>query len=135
MKTRAMVTLTIVVLMLTMVGACGKGDKALDVAGLNLGKDMTGMLGNLTKMLGGITDLDSAKAALPKLNEMGSGLDDIAAKAGKLSAESKDGFVGLVNKAMPALEGAVKKLMDMPGVGETLKPALDGIMTKIKGML
>jgi len=56
MKTRAMVTLTIVVLMLTMVGACGNGDKALDVDGLNLGKDMTGMIGDLTKMLGGITE-------------------------------------------------------------------------------
>ncbi len=135
MKTRAIVTLTVVVMMLTMVGACGKGDKALDVAGLNLGKDMTSMLGDLTKMLGGITDLDSAKAALPKLTEMTGGLDDIAAKAGKLSAESKDAFVGLVNKAMPALEGAVTKLMEMPGVGDTLKPALDTIMAKVKGML
>jgi len=56
-------------------------------------------------------------------------------KAGNLSAESKDSFVGMVNKAMPALEGAVTKLMEMPGVGDTLKPALDGIMTKIKGLL
>lgn len=135
MKMRAMVTLAVVVLMLTMVGACGKGDKALDVAGLNLGKDLTSKLGDLTKMLGGITDLDSAKAALPKLDEMTGGLDDIAAKAGNLSAESKEAFAGMVNKALPALEGAVSKLMEMPGVGDTLKPALDPIMAKIKGML
>lgn len=135
MKTRTIATLAILIMILSLVGACGKGDKALDVAGLSLGKDLSGMLGKATTLLGGITDLDSAKAALPKLNEMNTGLDGIVAKAAKLSPESKDSFVGLVHKAMPALEGAMTKVMELPGVGDTLRPTMESMMSKIKSLL
>lgn len=134
MKLRRLMTLTVLMLMLTMVGACGDKDKGLDVAGLNLGKDLSSMLGEATKLLGGITDLDTAKAALPKLKEMNTGLDDIVSKAADLKPESKDAFVGMAQKSMPALEGAIAKVTEIPGVGDALKPTLDGMVAKIKGL-
>ncbi len=135
MKLRTLMTLSVVILMLTMIGACGDSGKGLDMAGLSLGKDLSGVLGNATKLLGGITDLDSAKAALPKLMEMNTGLDDIVAKVKKLSPESLESFAGMAKKALPALEGAMSKLSDIPGVGQTLQPTLDSILSKVKGMM
>ena len=135
MKIRAMMSLVVVVLMLTMIGACGDSGKGLDVAGLKLGKDLTSMLGDATKLLGGITDLDSAKSALPKLMDLDNGLGDIVAKVAKLKPESLDSFKGMAKKAIPALESAITKLSDIPGVGQTLKPTMDSIMAKLQGMM
>ncbi len=134
MKMRKMIALTTLLMMLAMVGACGDSDKSLDVEGLKLGKDLTSVLGDATKLLGGITDLDSAKAALPKLTEMDSGLGDIVAKAAKLSPESLDSFKGMALKAVPALEGAMTKLTDIPQVGQALKPVMDSMLAKLKSL-
>jgi hypothetical protein len=141
MKLRTMTILTLSLMILSLAAGCGgegegEGGSVLDMAaGLNLGKDLSGMLGEATRLLGGITDLDSAKAALPKLAEMDGGLDDIVAKAKELSPENKEKFVEASMAAVPALEGAVSKLTAMPGVGDTLKPTLDSILGKVKGMM
>ncbi len=92
-------------------------------------------MGEATKLLGGITDLESAKAALPKLGDLDSNLGDMIAKVAKLSPESKQSLTGLVKGAMPALEGAIGKVTSMQGVGDTLKPALDSMMAKLQGLL
>ncbi|MDX2472335.1 MAG: hypothetical protein QNL91_01375 [Candidatus Krumholzibacteria bacterium] len=136
MKLRTLVSLSVVVMMLSLVGACGgDSDQGLDVAGMKLGKDLTSTFGEVTKLLGGVTDLDSAKAALPKLTNLDSSLGDIVAKAAKLSPESLDSFKGMAAKAMPTVEGAMAKLSDIPGASQTLKPVMDSMMAKIKSLM
>lgn len=135
MKSRVLTTVLALTLMLVMVGGCGKKDEALDMAGLKIGKDLTSMLGDATKMLGGITDLESAKAALPKLKDMDTDLSGIISKVTNLSAESKESLAGMVKGALPALEGAIGKVTENQEIGATLKPVLDSIVGKVKGLL
>ncbi len=136
MKMRTLVSLSVVVMMLSLLGACGgDSDQGLDVAGLKLGKDLTSTFGDVTKLLGGITDLESAKAALPKLTDLDSNLGDIAKKAAKLSPESLESLKGMVAKGMPAVEGAMAKLSEIPGASETLKPVVDSMLAKIKTLM
>ncbi len=135
MKSRVLMTILALTLMLAMVGGCGKKDEALDMAGLKVGKDLTSMLGDATKMLGGITDLEGAKAALPKLKDMNTDLGGIISKVTSMSAESKASLSGMVKGALPALEGAIGKVMANQEIGQTLKPTLDSILAKVKGLI
>ena len=135
MTLRKLTVLIVLMLAMVMSTGCDKAEKALDTQGLTLGKDLTGLLGEATKLLGGITDLDSAKAALPQLGDMDSNLGDIIGKVAKLSPESKSSLVGLAKSALPAFEGAIAKVNEIPGVGDTLKPTLDSIMAKVQGLL
>lgn len=135
MKLRAITTVLALVMILTVVGGCSKTQEGLDVAGLKLGKDLTGLLGDATKLLGGITDLDGAKAALPKLQGMESDLGGIISKVASLSPESKESMAGMVKGALPALEGAISKVSENPEIGATLKPVLTSFLGKIKGLI
>ena len=135
MKSRVMTTAMVLTLMLTMVSGCSKTEEALDMGGLKLGKELTSMLGEATKLIGGITDLDSAKAALPKLKGMDTDLEGIVSKVASLSPESKDSLAGMVKGALPALEGAIGKVTASPELGQTLKPTHDSILNKVKGLI
>lgn len=135
MKSRLLMSVLALTLMLAVVGGCSKSEEAMDLAGLKVGKDLTSMLGDATKLLGGITDLDSAKAALPQLKDMDSSLSGIVSKVADMSPESKDSMAGMVKGALPALEGAVGKVMANQEIGQTLKPTLDSILDKVKGLI
>ncbi|MEZ4386294.1 MAG: hypothetical protein R3D98_01700 [Candidatus Krumholzibacteriia bacterium] len=133
MSHRRPLALLVLILSLALLGACGKAEKALDTAGLSVGKDLTNLMGEATRMFSGITDLESAKAALPKLTDLDTTLGELVAKAADLSAESKQSLSGLVKGAMPALEAAVAKVSAMEGgISDTLKPAIDSMMGKLK---
>ncbi len=135
MKSRLMTTVLALALVLVVIGGCGKGEEALDMAGLKIGKDLTGMLGEATKMLNGITDLDSAKAALPQLKDMNTDLGGIISKVSGLSAESKESLAGMVKGALPALEGAIGKISANQEIGQTLMPTLNSMLEKVKGLI
>jgi hypothetical protein len=60
-------TLTILILVVVTAGAFSKAKETLEVAGMNLGKDVTSMIEEATKLLGGIRDLDSILSKIRNL--------------------------------------------------------------------
>ncbi len=135
MSYRRPLALVALILSLALVTACGKADKAMDTAGLTLGKDVSNLLGEVTGLLGGITNLESAKTALPQLTDLDGNLGELIDKAAKLSPESKQSLAGLVKGALPAFKTAAARVSTMEGVGETIKPILDSMLAKVNGMM
>ncbi len=135
MRNRRTVALVALVIALTTVGACGKSQKALDTEGLSLGKDMSEIVNQAVKALGGVTDVASAQAALPQLTDVDGKLGDLVAKAAKLSPESKQTMIDLVKTAVPSLKTAMERVNAIPGVSDTLKPILDSLMAKLQGVM
>ena len=76
------------------------------VDGVDVGKQLTGALDGLKTTLGGITDVASAQAALPKLDEAVKAVDGIGALVSKLSPEQRTMLAGLVAAALPALRSS-----------------------------
>jgi hypothetical protein len=105
--------------------------KQLMVGGVDLGSEINGVFANTTKTLQGITDTESARAALPTLNKLQGQLSSLAGQVDQLPAEGKTLFAGRVDKALPGLQALVDKLNAMPGVGEVLQPALKPMMEKL----
>jgi hypothetical protein len=97
----------------------------------DVGKEVTDDLKNLHGTLGGITDVASAQAALPKLQESAVQFDRVNSLIGRLSPEQRKFIAGLVNAVMPALDQLFNKVLAIPGVSDELKPTVEALRVKL----
>jgi hypothetical protein len=101
--------------------------QSLTVGGFDVGKEIAGGLENLRTALQGIIDADSAKAALPKLQDAKGQIDKVNGLIGQLSPEQRKILAGFVNQFMPTLNPLFDKVLTIPGVAELIKPTMDGL--------
>jgi hypothetical protein len=108
------------------------GDLAnLKVGDVDLGTDLTAFADNLKTTLAGVTDVDTAKAALPKLEEANLGLDKLIGLVDQLPATAKPALAALLKNQATAITEAVQRVVGIEGVGEVLKPILDQMAAKL----
>ncbi|MFO1036951.1 MAG: DUF937 domain-containing protein [Geminicoccaceae bacterium] len=107
----------------------------LTVGGVDLGSQLKSLVESVTGSLGSVTDAASAQAALPKLNDAATQVDQMSTAAAQLPAAGKSALAGLVAAAMPAIQGAIDKAIGIPGVSDLLKPVLDGIVAKLDALM
>jgi len=94
-------------------------------------KDVSSWVENLTSTLGNITDKASAEGAVENLKESNSKLDTLLGIMDKLPAAGKTTIVEMLKPAIEKLKSAVDKVTAIPGVGDVVKPILDGIINKL----
>jgi hypothetical protein len=99
----------------------------LMLAGVDVGKEIAGGLENLRTALQGVTDADSAKAALPKLQDAKGQIDKVNGLIGQLSPEQRKILAALVKQFMPTLNPLFDKVLAIPGVAELIKRTIDGV--------
>ena len=97
----------------------------------DLGKQITNSITSLRTTLDGITDVASARAALPKVQEAVSQIDKSGGEVGQLSADQRKLVAGLINPLMPAFNQLCDKVLAIPGVAEVLKPSVDAVKAKL----
>lgn len=107
---------------------------ALVVDGVDLSAQLTSSMDGLKSALGGITDVASAQAALPKLEDAVKSVDGLTAILAKLSPEQRTAVAGLVNTFLPTLKELIAKVMAIPGVGEVVKPTVDALLAKVEAL-
>jgi hypothetical protein len=101
------------------------------VGGVEVGRQLSDSLAALRTSLQGITDEASAKAALPKLQDVKTEVDKEINLIGQLSPEQRKIIVGLVGPAMAPLTQLFDKVLAIPGVGELLKPMVDAFRANL----
>jgi hypothetical protein len=111
------------------------GEQNLMVGGLDVGKQVTDSINNLRTTLNSVTDADSARAALPKLQEVTAQIDRVGGMVGQLSADQRKLLAGLVNPAMPTLNQLFDKVLAIPGVAEVLRPAIMALKAKLAALV
>ena len=99
--------------------------------GVDIGKQITSNITSLRTTLDGVTDVASAKAALPKVQEAASQIDKSGGEVGQLSADQRKLVAGLINPLMPAFNQLCDKVLAIPGVAEVLKPSVDAVKAKL----
>jgi hypothetical protein len=104
--------------------------QSLMVGGLDVGKQVTDNITKLRTTLDGVTDAASARAALPRLREVTTQIDQVDGVLGQLSAEQRKLLAGIVNPMMPTLNQLFDKVLAIPGVAELLKPTIDALRAK-----
>ena len=95
------------------------------VSGVDVGKQVGDSLGTLRTSLQGISDVASANAALPKLQEATTQIDRVSGLLGQLSADQRKLVSGLVASAMTTINQLFDKVLAIPGVGEVVEPTIE----------
>ena len=105
-------------------------DKVSGMAGGDMAANITSMFGSATESLEGITDVESAKAAVPALTDFSGKIDGVASMADKLPDAAKPILAGALEKLMPLLD----KVMAIPGVGAVLGGVIEPLKEKLTGL-
>lgn len=117
------------------VGESATGAVSGAVSSVTGGGDMAGSIGGMfdtaTESIGGITDVDSAKAAIPGIEGMTEKVGGMSGMFDKLPDAAKGPIQGMVGDKMPMLQGVLDKAMQIPGVGDVLGPVAGGLMEKL----
>jgi hypothetical protein len=103
----------------------------LTVGGVNVSKQITDSIAELRSTLGGVTDVTSAQAALPKLRDITTQVDQVDGLIGRMTPEQRKLLAGIVSPLMPTLNQLFDKVLAIPGVSEILKPTIDVLKAKI----
>lgn len=107
---------------------------SLTVAGVDMGKQVSDAMANIETTLNGVKDAASAQAAVPKVQAASDQLDKVSGMLGQLSPEQKTALADLVRPRMASLNALFDRILAMPGVSDVLKPAIDGLRTKLTAL-
>lgn len=87
-------------------------------------------MGSITDILGGITDVDSAKSKLGELEIANESLGSVTGMLDKLPEGMKSGVMSAAAGLLPNITSALDKVMAIPGVGAVLQPVVDSLKEK-----
>ena len=91
---------------------------------LKVGENLTGLFGNLGKVLGTVTDEASARDAIPQLTDYAPMLESLQKSTVALPEAGRSTIVELVTKNMGSLQKVIDTVMAIPGVKEILGPTV-----------
>lgn len=104
---------------------------ALKIGDLDLTKEAGSVADALNTTLGEIKDVESAKAALPKLEEVNLGLDKIVGLVDQIPEAIRPALASAFKTHRAKLQETIEKVVAIEGVGEIIKPVLDQIAAKL----
>lgn len=101
------------------------------VGDVDVGGQLTSAFEGMTETLSGITDVASAEAALPALEEVSTSLDSLTGLADQLPEGAVSSISEMVGTGLSGIDGLMETLKAIPGVGDLVEP----IITQIKDKL
>ena len=96
----------------------------IDPKFLAAGKAAGQLFTGLTKVLGGVKDEDTAKAALPELEKFAPLLATLQDETEKLPPDEKPAFAKLVGQNLGTLQKLIDTVLALPGVKDLLGPVV-----------
>ena len=105
--------------------------QSVTVGGIDIGKQLGDSLGSLRTSLQGITDVASARAALPRVQAATTQVEKVNSMLGQLTADQRKTIVAMTAPATATLNQLFDRVLAIPGVGEVLKPAADTLKTRL----
>lgn len=98
-----------------------------DLTDIKKGLDST--FGGLTQALGGITDVDTAKGALSKIEDAAKAYEGLGID--KLPAAAQTGLGSFIKPYVNSLKELLEKLYIIPGVKDVIEPAIGPMLTTV----
>jgi hypothetical protein len=105
---------------------------ALTVGNVNLGDQVNGIATNLETTLKGVTDAQSAQAAVPKLKDINAKLEQLSGTVTQLPGDGKKVLADVLSKRVAGLKTLAAEVAAKPGVGTVVKPELDAVIAKLE---
>lgn len=96
--------------------------------------DVTGLFDQASETLGGITDLDSATAAVPGLEALGETVSGLPEMFDKIPEAARGPLQGIVGEGLGSLQPILDTVMAIPGVGSVLEPIIGPMLETLAGL-
>lgn len=96
-----------------------------------ISKSLSDIYTGATQTLADVKDPATAEAALPKLQGLDDRLSTLKGLWDKLPAEARSAIAKVTVENLDTLKALVGKVLEIPGVGEKLKPILDALVAKL----
>jgi len=118
----------------SLAGMAGKAAEAVKgfEGGPELLSKITEFFGSAGKTLQGVTDAESAKLALPTIEQLSGQADELTKSLAGLPDGAKVAVTGVLEKGLAEFKTLVDKVLALPGVDSVLKPAVSGLLDKLK---
>ena len=94
-----------------------------------------GIFGGATDAISGITDADSATAAVPALEGISGQVDGLSGMMDKLPEAGRGQVSGLIGDNVGKLQPLIDKASEIPGVGAIIGPVAGPLMEKLQGLM
>ena len=104
------------------------------VGQIDLGPQLTNAFDKTRSVLQQVNDPESARKALPQLDDMVAQLDKLANAAALAPDQQKKMVIDMVTKAQPSIKDLMDKALAKPGVADVLKPTLDAFKSKLAAL-
>lgn len=98
---------------------------------VNIGSDLGNVINGVSDTFTTVTDAESATAALPQLTEATSKLGTISELFNQLPDSAKSAISNIAANKITSLQPIIDRIIEIPGVGPVLKPAIDSLMAKL----
>jgi hypothetical protein len=98
------------------------------VGNTDVGGQMAGMFDVVRTSLANVKDIDTAKAALPRLQDAVGQVGRINGLAAQMPPEAKRAVAGYLGQSLSTINPLIETVLKIPGVSALLKPVLDQIM-------
>lgn len=116
----------------TDLAAIAPSDIDLNVGGVDLRQELTGVVDRATQSLRGVTDAQSAEAALPTLSELNDDLDDMMPMVDRLPDPARNAFADLARTNHGRLAAEINRIESIPAVPDGVKQAIRELDGKLQ---
>ena len=107
---------------------------AVEIGDVNVGDEIGSIFSGATSAVSGITDADSATAAVPALEDVSGKVDGLAGMWDKIPEAGRGPMSGLIGDNVGKLQPLIEKANELPGVGAIIGPVVGPLMEKLQGM-
>ena len=108
--------------------------QSLTVGNQNLGESLVSTLDQTAQVLSGVTDANSASAAVNSLSDISSRLDSITRVAAQLSPEGKQMLATIANKMTAGLDKTMDQVYQVPGAGNILGNSINTLRQQLAAL-
>ncbi|MEE9354901.1 MAG: DUF937 domain-containing protein [Methylococcaceae bacterium] len=109
----------------------GITDAAADLGNIDVSGELNSVFDSTSTAMTNISDIESAKAAIPQISAATSKLDQLSGVYQNLPDAAKSVVSNAAGGKISGLQGMVDKLSAIPGVGSVLKPTTDALLDKL----
>ncbi len=129
-----LIAATILALALATLG-CGGGVSHLETGGINANDLLDNLTDKTVRILSDVVNVESAKAALPQLEAVNDGYDQLIDEVGDLSPNAKIQLSDQARKAMPGLKDNARRINRTSGVDDILGVEMNKMVSKLSKLL
>lgn len=104
---------------------------SIDVDGVDVGSAFGDVFSSASSTVAGITDVDSAKAALPAFGDITTKVDDLSGIWDKVPEAGRGALSGMIGDNVGTLTSGLETVQKIPGVGDVIGPVAGPLLEKL----